>query len=74
MHVDQEADHLGGGHQGSADGAYVRRPSVEKTVESVIDTASDCIACDACHARDDDLSPEEQSYLESLLDDPSDSP
>lgn len=74
VRVDEWARHFGGGGHRNAAGAYVKRPTFEKTIETVIDAASDYIAFDARHAPDDDLSPEDQSYLETLLDDPSDSP
>ncbi len=74
VRVDQWARHFGGGGHRNAAGAYVKRPTFEKTIETVIDAASDYIAFDARYAPDDDLSPEDQSYLETLLDDPSDSP
>jgi len=51
----------------------VKRPTFEKTIEDVINAASDYISFDPRHAPDDELSPEDQSYLESLLDGTSDS-
>ncbi len=74
VRVDQWARHFGGGGHRNAAGAYVKRPTFEKTIEAVIEAASDYIAFDARHTPDDDLSPEDQSYLETLLDGTSDSP
>ncbi len=73
VRVDEWARHFGGGGHRNASGAYVKRPTFEKTIEDVIDAAADYIAFEPRHAPDDDLSPEDQSYLETLLDAASDS-
>ena len=73
VRVDQWARSFGGGGHRNAAGAYVKRPTFEKTIEDVIDAASEYIAFDSRHSPDEDLSPEDQSYLETLLDGTSDS-
>jgi phosphoesterase RecJ-like protein len=72
VRVDEWARHFDGGGHRNAAGAYVKRPTFEKTIEAVIDAASDYISFEPRHAPDDELSPEDRSYLESLLDGTSD--
>jgi phosphoesterase RecJ-like protein len=72
VRVDEWARHFDGGGHRNAAGAYVKRPTFEKTIEAVIDAASDYISFEPRHAPDDELSPEDRSYLESLLDGSSD--
>ena len=74
VRVDQWARSFGGGGHRNAAGAYVKRPTFEKVIEDVTDAASDYIAFDARHSPGGDLSPEDRSYLETLLDGTSDSP
>ena len=62
----------GGGHRNAA-GAYVKRPTFEKTIEDVVDAAPNYIAFEPRHAPDEELSPEDRSYLKTLLDGASDS-
>lgn len=71
--VDEWARHFGGGGHRNAAGAYVKRPSFEKAIEDVISAASEFISFEPRHAPDDDLSPEDEAYLETLLDGASDS-
>ena len=73
VRVDQWARNFGGGGHRNAAGAYVKRPTFEKAIEDVVDAASDYIAFDSRHTADEELSPEDQSYLETLLDGTSDS-
>ncbi|MFB6272478.1 MAG: bifunctional oligoribonuclease/PAP phosphatase NrnA [Salinibacter sp.] len=73
VRVDEWARHFGGGGHRNAAGAYVKRPTFEKTIEAVIEAASEYIGFEPRHAPDDELSPEDQSYLNSLLDETSDS-
>ena len=73
IRVDEWARHFGGGGHRNAAGAYVKRPTFEKTIEDVIDAASDYIAFEPRHASDEELSPEDRSYLNTLLDGASDS-
>lgn len=73
VRVDEWARHFGGGGHRNAAGAYVKRPTFEKTIEDVIEAASDYIPFESRHAPDEELSPEDQSYLETLLDGTSDS-
>jgi len=72
VRVDEWARHFGGGGHRNAAGAYVKRPTFEKTIEAVIDAASDYISFDPRHVPNDELSPEDRSYLASLLDSASD--
>jgi len=73
VRVDEWARHFGGGGHRNAAGAYVKRPTFEKTIEDVIEAASEYISFEPRHAPGDELSPEDRSYLESLLDGTSDS-
>ena len=73
VRVDQWARNFGGGGHRNAAGAYVKRPTFENAIEDVVDAASDYIAFDSRHTADEELSPEDQSYLETLLDGTSDS-
>ena len=72
VRVDEWARHFGGGGHRNAAGAYVKRPTFEKTIEDVIDAASDYIALESRHAPGEELSPEDRSYLNTLLDGASD--
>jgi len=73
VRVDEWARHFGGGGHRNAAGAYVKRPTFEKAIEDVIDAASDFIDFEPRHAPDEELSPEDRSYLQTLLDGTSDS-
>jgi phosphoesterase RecJ-like protein len=73
VRVDQWARNFGGGGHRNAAGAYVKRPTFETAIEDVIDAAPDYIAFESRHTPDEELSPEDQSYLETLLDGTSDS-
>jgi phosphoesterase RecJ-like protein len=73
VRVDEWARHFGGGGHRNAAGAYVKRPTLEKTIEDVVAAAPNYIEFAPRHAPGDALSPEDQSYLETLLDGASDS-
>lgn len=73
VRVDQWARNFGGGGHRNAAGAYVKRPTFEKVIEDVIDAAPEYISFEPRHASDEDLSPEDQAYLETLLGGTSDS-
>ncbi len=73
VRVDEWARNFGGGGHRNAAGAYVKRPTFEKTIEDVIEAAPDYIAFESRHAPGEELSPEDQSYLQTLLDGASDS-
>ncbi|MFB6230278.1 MAG: bifunctional oligoribonuclease/PAP phosphatase NrnA [Salinibacter sp.] len=73
VRVDEWARHFGGGGHRNAAGAYVKRPTFEKVIEDVVDAASDYIHFESRHAPDEELSPEDQAYLQTLLDGASDS-
>jgi phosphoesterase RecJ-like protein len=68
VRVDEWARHFGGGGHRNAAGAYVRRPTFEKVIEDVIDAASRFIDFEASYAPSENLSPEDEAYLEALLD------
>ncbi|MEF8796529.1 MAG: bifunctional oligoribonuclease/PAP phosphatase NrnA [Salinivenus sp.] len=67
VRVDEWARHFGGGGHRNAAGAYVKRPTFENVIEDVIDAASRFIDFEASYAPGDDLSPEDEAYLETLL-------
>jgi phosphoesterase RecJ-like protein len=68
VRVDEWARHFGGGGHRNAAGAYVKRPSFDEAIEAVIDAAPRYIEFENPHASSGDgLSPEDQSYLETLL-------
>lgn len=67
VRVDEWARHFGGGGHRNAAGAYVKRPTFEKVIEDVIHAAPDFIPFEPRHAPDEELSPEDQSYLQALL-------
>jgi phosphoesterase RecJ-like protein len=73
VRVDEWARHFDGGGHRNAAGAYVKRPTFEKVIEDVIDAASDYIRFESRHAPDEELPPEDQAYLQTLLDGASDS-
>jgi len=68
VRVDEWARHFGGGGHRNAAGAYVRRPTFEEVIEDVIDAASAYIDFESPYAADEDLSPEDEAYLDTLLD------
>lgn len=68
VRVDDWARHFGGGGHRNAAGAYVKRPTFEQVIEDVIDAAPDFIAFEPRHGPDEDLSPEDRAYLQTLLD------
>ena len=72
VRVDEWARHFGGGGHRNAAGAYVRRPTFEEVIEDVVDAAGRYIEFEEPHDPDGDLSPEDQSYLEALLESKSD--
>jgi phosphoesterase RecJ-like protein len=68
IRVDEWARHFeGGGHRNAA-GAYVKRPTFEEVIEDVIDAASNYIDFDNPYAPSENLSAEDEAYLETLLD------
>jgi len=67
VRVDEWARHFGGGGHRNAAGAYVKRPTFEEVIEDVIDAASQFIEFDSPYPAGDDLSPEDEAYLETLL-------
>lgn len=73
VRVDEWARHFGGGGHRNAAGAYVKRASFEKVIEDVINAAPEFIDFEPRRGPDDELSPEDQAYLETLLDGASDS-
>ena len=73
VRVDEWARHFGGGGHRNAAGAYVKRPTFETAIEDVIEAAPEYIDFEPRHAPGQELSPEDKSYLQSLLDGASDS-
>lgn len=67
VRVDEWARSFGGGGHRNAAGAYVKRPTFEEVVEEVIDAASRFIDFDDPYTAGDDLSPEDEAYLNTLL-------
>ncbi len=67
VRVDEWARHFGGGGHRNAAGAYVKRPTFENVIEDVIDAAPRFIDFEASYAPGDDLSPEDEAYLETLM-------
>jgi len=67
VRVDEWARHFGGGGHRNAAGAYVRRPTFEEVIEDVVTAAGDYIEFEKPHTTDGGLPPEDQSYLEALL-------
>lgn len=72
VRVDKWARHFDGGGHRNAAGAYVKGPTFEEVIEEVIEAASDYIDFEPRHTPGDDLSPEDQSYLNALLEGASD--
>jgi len=72
VRVDEWARHFGGGGHRNAAGAYVKRPSFEEVIEDVVEAAGRYIEFDDPHGPDGELSPEDQAYLETLLENKSD--
>ncbi len=72
VRVDEWARHFGGGGHRNAAGAYVKRPSFEEAIEDVVEAAGRFVEFDTPHGPDGQLSPEDQAYLETLLEDKSD--
>jgi phosphoesterase RecJ-like protein len=68
VRVDEWARHFGGGGHRNAAGAYVKRPTFEEVIEDVIDAASAYIDFESPYAAGEDLSPEDEAYLDALLD------
>jgi len=68
VRVDEWARHFGGGGHRNAAGAYVKRPTFEEVIDDVIEAASGYIDFEASYAPGDDLSPEDEAYLDTLLD------
>lgn len=73
VRVDEWARHFGGGGHRNAAGAYVKRPTFEEVIEDVVSAAREFISFEPRHAPDDELSPEDRSYLQALLEGASDS-
>lgn len=67
IHVDEWARHFGGGGHRNAAGAYVKRPTFEEVIEDVIDVASRFIEFDESYGGGDELTAEDEAYLETLL-------
>ena len=72
VRVDEWARSFGGGGHKNASGAYVKRPSFEEAIEDVIDAADRYIEFDDPHPTGDGLSPEDESYLKTLMEAKSD--
>jgi phosphoesterase RecJ-like protein len=66
VRVDEWARHFGGGGHRNAAGAYVKRPSFEEVIEDVVEAAERFIEFESPHGAGE-LSPEDQAYLETLL-------
>jgi len=67
VRVDEWARNFGGGGHRNAAGAYVRRPTFEDVIEDVIDAAPRFIDFDDPYAPEEELSAEDEAYLETLL-------
>lgn len=67
VRVDEWARHFGGGGHRNAAGAYVKRSSFEEVIEDVIEAAGDFIDFDEGYGPDEKLSPEDEAYLETLM-------
>ena len=67
VRVDEWARSFGGGGHRNAAGAYVKRPTFEEVIEEVVDAASRYISFDDPHTGNDTLSPEDEAYLEALM-------
>lgn len=67
VRVDEWARSFGGGGHRNAAGAYVKRPTFEEVIEDVVDAASRYIQFDDPHEGSDGLSPEDEAYLETLM-------
>jgi phosphoesterase RecJ-like protein len=72
VRVDEWARSFGGGGHKNASGAYVKRPSFEEAIEDVIDAADRYIEFDDPHPTGDGLTPEDESYLQTLMEAKSD--
>jgi len=73
VRVDEWARSFGGGGHRNASGAYVKRPTFEEAIEDVVDAAPRYIEFEDPHGTPGDgLSPEDQSYLEQLMETKSD--
>jgi phosphoesterase RecJ-like protein len=73
VRVDEWARNFGGGGHRNASGAYVKRPTFEEAIEDVVDAAPRYIEFEDAHGTSGDgLSPEDQSYLEQLMETKSD--
>jgi len=68
VRVDEWARHFGGGGHRNAAGAYVKRPTFEEVIDDVIEAASGYIDFEASYAPGEGLSPEDEAYLDTLLD------
>jgi len=68
VRVDEWARHFGGGGHRNAAGAYVKRPTFEEVIDDVIEAASGYIDFEASYAPGEDLSPEDEAYLDAMLD------
>jgi phosphoesterase RecJ-like protein len=68
VRVDEWARHFGGGGHRNAAGAYVKRPTFEEVIDDVIEAASGYIEFESSYAAGEDLSPEDEAYLDTLLD------
>ena len=69
VRVDEWARSFGGGGHRNAAGAYVKRPTFEEVIEDVVEAASDFIEFDDPYAPGpgEELSPEDEEYLETLM-------
>jgi phosphoesterase RecJ-like protein len=67
VRVDEWARHFGGGGHRNAAGAYVKRPTFEEVIEDVTEAAARFIDFRDPYAAGDELSPEDEAYLETLL-------
>lgn len=72
VRVDEWARHFGGGGHRNAAGAYVKRPTFEEAIEDVIEAASRFIDFEDAYQGPDELSSEDEAYLETLLQSQSD--
>jgi len=72
VRVDEWARHFGGGGHRNAAGAYVRRPTFEEVIEDVVAAAPRYIDFEQQHPSEGELAPEDQSYLQALLERKSD--
>jgi phosphoesterase RecJ-like protein len=67
VRVDEWARSFGGGGHRNAAGAYVKRPTFEEVIEDVVEAAPRYIEFEDAFATQEELSPEDAEYLETLL-------